>query len=60
MTQYANYAWGPWLLCLLLGGGCFPQPLKFAPFFICHAVDLVRGKFDNPNDPGHINHFSLR
>ena len=59
-TQYANYAWGPWLLCLLLGGGFyFLVRSKFAPFFyLRHAVDLVRGKFDNPNDPGHINHFS--
>ena len=59
-TQYANYAWGPWLLCLLLGGGFyFLVRSKFAPFFyLRHAVDLVRGKFDNPNDPGHISHFS--
>jgi AGCS family alanine or glycine:cation symporter len=59
-TQFANYAWGPWLLCLLLGGGFyFLARSKFAPFFyLRHALDLVRGKFDNPNDPGHINHFS--
>ncbi len=59
-TQFANYAWGPWLLCLLLGGGFyFLACSKFAPFFyLRHAVDLVRGKYDNPNDPGHISHFS--
>ncbi|RZO82591.1 MAG: alanine:cation symporter family protein [OM182 bacterium] len=59
-TQFANYAWGPWLLCLLLGGGFyFLIRSRFAPFFyLRHALDLVRGKFDNPNDPGHINHFS--
>lgn len=59
-TQFANYAWGPWLLCLLLGGGFyFLACSKFAPFFyLRHAVDLVRGKYDNPSDPGHISHFS--
>ena len=59
-TQFANYAWGPWLLCLLLGGGFyFLIRSRFASFFyLRHALDLVRGKFDNPNDPGHINHFS--
>ena len=59
-TQFANYAWGPWLLCLLLGGGFyFLIRSRFAPFFyLRHALGLVRGKFDNPNDPGHINHFS--
>jgi AGCS family alanine or glycine:cation symporter len=59
-TQFANYAWGPWLLCLLLGGGFyFLACSKFAPFFyLRHAIDLVRGKYDNPNDPGHISHFS--
>lgn len=30
----------------------------FTPFrFFFHAVDLVRGKYDNPDDPGDINHF---
>ena len=59
-TQYAAYAWGPWLLCLLLGGGLyFFIRSKFAPFFyLRHGFDLIRGKYDNPNDPGHITHFS--
>ena len=59
-TQYAAYAWGPWLLVLLLGGGFyFLVRSKFAPFFyLRHGLDLVRGKYDNPNDPGHISHFS--
>ncbi len=59
-TLYASYAWGPWLLCLLLGGGLyFLLASKFAPFMhLGHALDLVRGKYNNPNDPGHITHFS--
>lgn len=59
-TRYAELAWGPWLLCLLLGGGLFFLiRSRFAPFrYLGHAVDLVRGKYDNPDDPGHINHAS--
>ena len=22
-----------------------------------HAIDLIKGKYDNPNEPGHITHF---
>ncbi|HAL42409.1 MAG TPA: sodium/alanine symporter, partial [Gammaproteobacteria bacterium] len=59
-TRYAELAWGPWLLCLLLGGGLFFLiRSRFAPFrYLGHAVDLVRGKYYNPDDPGHINHAS--
>lgn len=59
-TLYATYAWGPWLLCLLLGGGLFFLLVsKFAPFmYLGHALDLVRGKYNNAHDPGHITHFS--
>ena len=59
-TLFATYAWGPWLLCLLLGGGVYFLLIsKFAPFMhLGHALDLVRGKYNNPNDPGHITHFS--
>ena len=59
-SLYASYAWGPWLLCLLLGGGVyFLLVSRFAPFmYLGHAFDLVRGKYNNPDDPGHITHFS--
>jgi AGCS family alanine or glycine:cation symporter len=59
-TLFATYAWGPWLLCLLLGGGMYFLLIsKFAPFMhLGHALDLVRGKYNNPNDSGHITHFS--
>ena len=31
---------------------------RFLPFrYLKHALDLVRGKFDDPNDPGEISHF---
>ena len=57
-TTFADLAWGPWLLALLIGGGfAFLVYSRFTPFaYLGHAVDLIRGKYDNPDDPGHINH----
>ncbi|HET8865604.1 MAG TPA: alanine/glycine:cation symporter family protein [Gracilimonas sp.] len=51
--------WGYPLVILLVGGGLFFLVSSgFTPFrFFFHAVDLVRGKYDNPDDPGDINHF---
>ncbi|MBO6584818.1 MAG: alanine:cation symporter family protein [Gracilimonas sp.] len=51
--------WGYPLVILLVGGGLFFLISSgFTPFrFFFHAIDLVRGKYDNPDDPGDINHF---
>ena len=51
--------WGYPLVILLVGGGLwFLIYSGFTPFkFFFHAIDLVRGKYDNPDDPGDINHF---
>lgn len=59
-TAFADLAWGPWLLWLLLGGGFyFLVRARFTPFrYLGHAIDLLRGKYDNPDHPGHISHFS--
>lgn len=51
--------WG-WPLVVLLGGGglFFIIYSGFTPFrYFGHAVDILRGKYDDPNDPGDINHF---
>jgi AGCS family alanine or glycine:cation symporter len=47
------------LLILLLGGGLFFMIYSgFAPFrYLKHAINILRGKYDNPDDPGDINHF---
>ena len=60
LIGFGNVTWGPWLLVLLLGGGAFFLCYsRFLPFrFIRHAVDVLRGKFDDPNDPGDISHFA--
>ena len=59
-AKFAELAWGPWLLALLLGGGLyFLIRSKFTPFrYIRHAIDLIRGKYDDPSHPGHISHYS--
>lgn len=59
IAAFAEYAWGPWLLILLLGGGVFFLFYSgLVPFrYIRHAVDIIRGKYDNPNDAGDISHF---
>ena len=58
-TAFASYAWGPWLLVLLLGGGAFFLIYtRFIPFrHIPHAIDILRGKYDSADDPGDITHF---
>lgn len=49
----------PWLVALLLGAGIyitFRMGWVNVRFFK-HAVDVIRGKYDNPDDQGDINHF---
>jgi alanine or glycine:cation symporter, AGCS family len=55
----ADWAWGPWLLVLLLGGGAyFFVYSRFLPFrYFFHALDILRGKYDDPNAPGDLSHF---
>lgn len=55
----ANFVWGTPLLITLLGGGIFFMFYsRFLPFrFFRHGVNVLRGKYDNPDDPGEINHF---
>ncbi|WP_142783232.1 alanine/glycine:cation symporter family protein [Changchengzhania lutea] len=59
VEQFAAYAWGLPLVILLIGGGLYLLILsRFIPFrFIGHAVQVLRGKYDDPNDPGQISHF---
>ena len=56
---FSNYAWGPWLLVLLLGGGVFFLVYSRAvPFrHLGHACRLLLGRYDSANDPGQISHF---
>lgn len=51
--------WGPPLLILLLGGGLYLFfysrliPLKY----MGHGLKILRGKYDNPDEPGQISHY---
>ena len=60
LIDFGNVTWGPWLLVLLLGGGAFFLCYsRFLPFrFIRHAIDILRGKYDDASDPGDISHFA--
>lgn len=57
-TDISELAWGPPLVVLLVGGGffltIFSQGIPFLR--LRHALDVLRGKFDDPNDPGEITH----
>ena len=51
--------WGTPLVVLLCGGGLyFIVYSRMTPYrYFGHAVNILRGKYDDPNDPGDINHF---
>ena len=59
IVDFSNWLWGTPLLFLLLGGGVyFVVYSNFIPFkYFRHAIDVLRGKYDDPNDPGQINHY---
>lgn len=59
LSDAANFVWGTPLLVVLLGGGIFFMAYsRFLPFrYFGHAVNVLRGKYDDPDDPGDINHF---
>jgi AGCS family alanine or glycine:cation symporter len=59
VADFAGFVWGMPLLILLIGGGLYLLILSgFLPFkYLGHALQVLRGKYDDPNDPGQINHF---
>ncbi len=59
IAAFSGFVWGLPLLILLIGGGLYLLMLsKFLPFrFLGHAIKILRGKYDDPNDPGQISHF---
>lgn len=58
-SAFSSFAWGLPLLILLVGGGLYLLiRSRFLPFrYLGHAVSVLRGKYDNPNDVGEISHF---
>ncbi|MGJ5643278.1 alanine/glycine:cation symporter family protein [Formosa sp. S-31] len=59
LSDFASFVWGLPLLILLTGGGLYLLMYsRFLPFrFMGHAIQVLRGKYDNPDDPGEISHF---
>ena len=58
LAVFKSYAEVP-LPFVLLGGGLFLMLYsRFLPFrYLKHAINVLRGKYDNPDDPGDISHF---
>ena len=54
IIQSSNLIWGTPLLILLLGGGLFFLVYsRLAPLrYIGHAISILTGKYDDPNEPG--------
>ncbi len=59
-----GYVWGfpaqlPWLVVVLLGAGLYVTArLAFIQLRqVRHAIRVVLGRYDDPDDPGDVNHF---
>ena len=59
ISDFASAVWGLPLIILLIGGGLYLLILsRFLPFrYFGHAIQVLRGKYDDPDDPGQISHF---
>ena len=59
ITAFSDLAWGTPLLVLLLGGGLFFLFYsRMLPFrYFRHAIAILLGRYDDPNEPGHISHY---
>jgi AGCS family alanine or glycine:cation symporter len=59
IAQINGVLWGEWTFTLLMGSGIlFTIWTKFIQYrALTHGVQIVRGVYDNPDDPGAINHF---
>lgn len=59
VVAYANWIWGLPLLILLMGGGIFfVFYSRFTPYrYFFHAINILRGKFDEPGEEGEISHY---
>jgi alanine or glycine:cation symporter, AGCS family len=60
MSEYialiATGIWTPILFLLILGGLFFLLYSRFLPYkYFKHTIDILRGKYVDPNDPGQIN-----
>ncbi|MCB1033900.1 MAG: alanine:cation symporter family protein [Acidobacteria bacterium] len=59
LAAAVDIAWGPGLIVLLLGGGLFLTiRARFIPLRRAgHALEILRGRYDQESDPGQLTHF---
>ncbi|MEM7511614.1 MAG: amino acid carrier protein [Bacteroidota bacterium] len=59
LSAFSGFAWGPHLLVLLIGGGLFfIFYIRFLPYkYFGHAIDILRGKYDDPDEEGQLTHY---
>jgi len=59
LSNFSSFVWGVPLMVLLVGTGLYlTVRLLFVQFRgFGHGWNIVRGKYDNPDDPGEISHF---
>lgn len=59
LAAVTDFIWDIPLLILFMGGGIFFMIYsRFIPFkHFGHGINILRGKYDDPNDPGYISHF---
>lgn len=56
ISTIATGVWTPVLFLLILGGLFFFLYSRFIQYrYFTHAIAILRGKFNNPDDPGQIN-----
>ena len=58
LATAVDLAWGPPLVVLVVGGGlALSLYARFLPLLKAgHAIRILRGEFDDENDPGQISH----
>ena len=59
IARIDSFIWGVPLMVLLVGTGLYlTLRMGFIQFrSFKHAINVVRGQYDDPNDPGEISHF---
>ena len=55
LASLATIIWTPVLFLIILGGVFFVFYSRFIQYkYLGHTIDILRGKYDHPNDPGQI------
>lgn len=59
MSAFSGFVWSTPTALLLTGAGLLFTIVTFGVQFraVTHGLAVIRGKYDNPDDPGNITHF---